>query len=241
MQRHSRTLTPASPVHYYSALYIQELLDQGKIQAETAKEAGVSARTVSRWLSDGWLRCSSPSPVVVAHSDAPERAPEQEWTARTLLDLGMDPAAAVRILRLLEKTSAVSNLRFREWLSSYIPLAAKIPEEWAAAIAFLPMLSRDLCNPTLEALAELMHESVPWEDGRLREDYGRLAKPLLREARVELNDWMIFVSTTELAADPPVVEAAVILEVLRKCPTWTDESGAAGRFMRMTRCSVSTW
>ena len=197
---------------------VQELLDQGKTHAEIDRETGVSPRTVSRWLQKKLLRRPSPSPVGVAHRDAPERAPEQEWTARALLDLGMDPAKAARSLLLLEDTAATSNLRFREWLSKYIPLSATIPDEWAAAAAFLPILGRDMFNPALESLGELMHESVPWKDRLLRKLYGRLAKPLLRAAQVELNDWKIFVSNTEMAAEPPVGEFGLILEALRRCP-----------------------
>ena len=197
---------------------VQELLDQGKTHAEIVKETGVSSRTVSRWLSQGLLLRPSPVSVGVAATDAPERAPDQEWTARDLLDMGMDPAAAERLLMVVEDTAATSNLRFREWLSRYIPLAGKIPDEWAAAIAFLPILGRDVCNPALETLGEMMHESVPWEDERLRRRYDRLAKPLLREARVELNDWLIFGSNTETVTESPVGEAAVISEALRRCP-----------------------
>ena len=197
---------------------VQELLNQGKTHAEIDEETDVSSRTVSRWLSEGLLLRPSPVTVGVAATDAPERAPDQEWTARTLLAMGMDPAAAERLLLLVEDTAATSNLRFREWLSRYIPLAGKIPDEWAAAIAFLPILGRDVCNPALETLGEMMHESVPWEDERLRRRYDRLAKPLLCEARVELNDWMIFVSNTETVAEHPLGEAAVISEALRRCP-----------------------
>ena len=196
----------------------QELLDQGKTHTEIARETGISTRTLSRWMSDGWLSRPSLSPVGLAPTDAPEHAPEQEWTARALLELGMEPAAAARVLLLLEKTAPVSNPRFREWLSKYIPLAAKIPDEWAAAVAFLPILGRDLCNPALGTLAELMHESVPWEDELLRRRYGRLAKPLLREARIEFHDWLFFVSDTEMVPELPLVEAAVILESLRRFP-----------------------
>ena len=197
---------------------VQELLAQGKTHAEIDEETEVSPRTVSRWLSEGLLLRPSPVSVGVAATDAPERAPDQEWTARTLLDMGMDPAAAARILRVVEDTAATSNLRFREWPSRYVPLAGKIPDEWAAAIAFLPILGRDVCNPALETLAELMHESVPWKDELLRMRYGCLAKPLLHQARVELNDWLIFVSNTETVAESSVGAAAVISEALRRCP-----------------------
>ena len=77
---------------------------------------------------------------------------------------------------MVEYEPANSTRRYREWLSRYIPLvAAKIPDEWAAAIAFLPILGGDLCNPALGGLAALMHESAPWEDKQLRKRYGRLA------------------------------------------------------------------
>ena len=197
---------------------VQELLDQGETQAEISKETSVATRTLSRLLRHGWLRRPSLSPTSVVPVDSPERGLEQKWTARTLLELGMDPAEAVRILLLLERTAAVSTPRFREWLSTYIPLAAEVPDEWAATVAFLPILGRDLCNPALGTLAELMHESVPWEDELLRSRYGSLAKPLLLEARIEFHDWLFFVANTEMVHEVPRVEAAVILEVLRRCP-----------------------
>ena len=128
----------------------QELLDEGKTDIEIARETGISTRTVSRWKSDGWLIRPSLNPVELARTDALEHAPEQDWTARDLLELGMEPAEAERILLLLENTATVSSPRYREWLSEYIPLAAKMPDEWAAAVAFLPILGRDLCNPALE-------------------------------------------------------------------------------------------
>ena len=209
---------PGRPYQFAKIPEVQELLDQGKTHAEIKRKTGVPPRTVSRWLKKELVRRPSPVPVVVAPTDAPERAPDQEWTARALLEIGMDPAAAERSLLVLERTAATSNPRFREWLSRYIPLSAKVPDEWAAAIAFLPILGRDIYNPVLETLAELMHESVPWEDRLLRRRYGRLAEPLLRAAEVELNDWMVFLSNTEMAAEPPVREAAVILEVLGRCP-----------------------
>ncbi len=130
----------------------------------------------------------------------------------------MDPAKTVEILRMIEQTAAVSNERFREWQSRYIPLAVTLPDEWAAAISFLPILGRDICNPSLETLAELMHESVPWEDGKLRSRYGRLAKPLLRDALIRFQHWLFFVSDPEQMARIPSGEAAVAREVLQRCP-----------------------
>ena len=197
---------------------VQELLDQGKTHAQISEATGVSTRTVSRWLKEGWLRRPSPAPVVAAGADAPESAPEENWTARTLVGMGIDPATTEAILRMLEYTDTASNERFREWQSSYIPLAATIPDEWAAAISFLPILGRDICNPALETLAELMHESVPWEDGKLRNRYARLAKPLLLDAIAQLRRWLLFVSDPEQLAGLPAGEAAVASEVLKRCP-----------------------
>ena len=196
----------------------QELLNQGKTYTEIERETGVSTRTLCRWKKDGLLIRPSLSSVELARTDALEHAPEQDWTARDLLELGMEPAAAARNLLLVENTATVSNPRFREWLSKYIPLAAKMPDEWAAAVAFLPILGRDLCNPALGPLAELMHESVPWEDDLLRGRYGGLAKPLLLEARSEFHGWLDFVADTEMVPELPRVEAAVVLETLRRCP-----------------------
>ena len=155
---------PNQPYRSADIPKVQELLDQGKTHAAIDGEIGVSRRAISRWLKDGWLHRPAPVPARVAPTDAPGPSPEHEWTARALLDLGMDPVIVARTLTLVEYEPATSTRRYREWLSTYIPLvAAKIPEEWAAAVAFLPILGRDLCNPVLEGLAELMRESAPWE------------------------------------------------------------------------------
>ena len=209
---------PNQPYRSADIPKVQELLDQGKTHAAIEGEIGVSRRAISRWLKDGWLHRPAPVPARVAPLDAPERATQQEWTARALLDLGMDPAIVARTLTLVEYEPATSTRRYREWLSRYIPLvAAKIPDEWAAAVAFLPILGRDLCNPALEELAALMHESVPWKDKQLRKRYGRLAIPLKRKAQVGLNDWLLFLSCPQLVATNPVVEAGVVSEVVLRC------------------------
>ena len=208
-----------SPYRIADLPKVQELLDQGKTHVAISMETGVSTRSVSRWLRDGLLRRPSPVSAEVPPTGAAGHAPEQEWTARALLDLGMSPAAVARTLPLVEHKPIASNRRSREWLSRYIPLAAKIPQEWAAAVALLPILGKDLCNPALEELAELMHESVPWESGELRRRYGRLARALLSDARSTMNDWILFVSSTEMEETTiPVVEAGVVSEVLKRCP-----------------------
>ena len=130
----------------------------------------------------------------------------------------MSPAAVARTLPLVEHKPVASNRRYREWMSRYIPLAAKMPDEWAATVAFFPILCTDLCNPALEELAELMRESVPWEGAQLRKRYGRLVRPLLRNARVGLNDWLLLIRDTEMGTVLPVVEAGVVSEVLKRCP-----------------------
>ena len=136
-----------------------------------------------------------------------------------LLDLGMDPAVVARTLTLVEYEPATSTRRYREWLSRYIPLvAAKIPDEWGAAVALLPILGRDLRNPALEELAALMHESVPWKDKQLRKRYGRLAIPLKRNAQVGFEDWLLFMGCPKMAATDPEIEAGIVSEVFLRCP-----------------------
>ena len=198
---------------------VQELLDQGKTHAEIEGEVGVSTRTISRWLKEGWLRRPSPVLEKTVPTAASERSPGQEWTARALLDLGMDPVVVNRTLTLVEHEPTNSARRHREWLSAYIPLvAAKVPEEWAAAAAFLPILGRDLGNPALEELAALMRESVPWKDKQLRKHYVRLAIPLKRKAQVGLHKWLLFLSSAEMGATNPAIEAGIVSEVLLRCP-----------------------
>ena len=207
---------------------VQELLTQGKTHDAITEETCVSQRTISRWIKQGWLRRPQFVPAEVAPTDDPEPSLEEEWTSRTLLDLGMDPAVVVRVLELVERTAPVSNRRWREFLSRYVPLVATIPDEWAAAVAFLPILGRDLHNRALNDLAELMHESVPWKDGRLRKHYSSLAKPLLRSARIELQILLLFIRDLQMAGGPPGstkevatipgAEADIAFEVLLRCP-----------------------
>ena len=210
---------PNQPYRSAEIPKVQELLDQGKTHAAIDGEIGVSRRTISRWLKEGWLHRPAPVPARVAPTDAPGPSPEHEWTARALLDLGMDPVIVARTLTLVEYEPATSTRRYREWLSRYIPLvAAKIPEEWAAAVAFLPILGRDLRNPALEELATLMRESAPWEDRQLRKRYGRLAIPLKRSAQVGFEDWLLFIGSPQMAATDPFIEAGIFSEVFLRCP-----------------------
>ena len=266
------------PYQFNAGPRVQELLDQGKTHVAISIETGVSTRTIGRWLKDGWLRRPShvsarvpptdaaghapeqewtaralldlgtnpdvvarvlelvenmvtasnpqegwPRPPTlvqagVAPKDPPERAPQKEWTARDLLDMGMAPAAVERALRMVGGMVTARNPRWHEWLSRYFPLTVRIPDEWAATVALLPILGRDLSNPALEKLAELMHESLPWESERLRRRYDRLARTLLSDARSTTNDWLLFVSSTEMATALPVVEAGVVSEILLRCP-----------------------
>ena len=126
------------------------------------------------------------------HCRAGDLRRKQDWTARDLLDMGMSPEVAARTLQLLENATEIGSVRIREWFSKYIPLAAETPEVWAATIAFFQIIAKDIHNPALATLGELMHGSVPWKDGQLRRRYNRLARPLLREARVEFQDFLTF-------------------------------------------------
>ena len=185
---------------------------------QTSVETGVPTRTISRWLKKGWLRRPPPILVEAAPQDALVRSDDQEWTARSLLDLGMDPDVVDSVLHLVEDKAAVGGQRWRKWLSSYVPLAAKIPQEWVAAIAFLPILGRDLCSPTWEELATLMYESAPWGSKQLRSRYASEADPLLANIRAECKDWLLFVTPSETEGGGPVVEAGVVWEVFVRCP-----------------------
>ena len=197
---------------------IQALLDEGKTHYEIARETGVSLRTLSRWLSNGSLRRPSAGPVTRVSIAEPGSKAQQDWTARGLLDMGMSPDLAARTLQLLENATEIGSVRIREWFSKYIPMAAETPEVWAATIAFFQILARDIHNPALATLGELMHGSVPWKDGQLRRRYNRLARPLLREARVEFQDFLTFTPNTEKKVELPLHEYEVVLEAMKRCP-----------------------
>ena len=47
---------------------------------------------------------------------------------------------------------------------------------------------------------------MPWKDGQLRRRYNRLARPLLREARVEFQDFLTFTPNTEKKVELPLQE-----------------------------------
>ena len=203
---------------YANIAKIQALLDEGKTHYEIAHEAGVSVRTVSRWLSNGLLSRPSAGPATRVSIAEPVSEAQQDWTARDLLDMGMSPDLAARTIQLLENATEIGSVRIREWFSNYIPMAAETPEVWAATIAFFQILARDIHNPALATLGELMHGSVPWKDGQLRRRYNRLARPLLREARVEFQEFLTFTPNTEKNPELPLQEYEVVLEAMKRCP-----------------------
>ena len=206
------------PPLYANIPKIQELLDEGKTHDEIAVETKVSPRTVSRWMNKGLLRRPAAGPVTQIGLAETEHMAQEDWTARDLLDMGMGPEVAARTLQLLENVSEIGSVRIREWFSKYIPLAAETPEVWAATIAFFQVLARDIHNPALATLGELMHGSVPWKDGQLRRRYSRLARPLLREARGEFLDFMTFSPDTEKKVETPLQEIEVVLDAMKRCP-----------------------
>ena len=206
------------PPLYANIPKIQGLLDEGKTHYEIACETGVSLRTVSRWLSKGSLSRPSAGPVTPVSIAEPGSKAQQDWTARDLLDMGMSPDLAARTLQLLENATEIGSVRIREWFSKYIPMATETPEVWAATIAFFQILARDIHNPALATLGELMHGSVPWKDGQLRRRYNRLARPLLREARGEFLDFMTFSPETEKKVETPLQEIEVVLDAMKRCP-----------------------
>ena len=197
---------------------IQGLFDEGKTHDEIAGETGVSPRTVSRWLNNGFLRRPAAGPVTQVGLAETEPMAQEDWTARDLLDMGMGPEVAARTLQLLENVSEIGSVRIREWFSKYIPLAAESPEVWAATIAFFQILARDIHNPALASLGELMHGSMPWKDGQLRRRYNRLARPLLREARGAVLDLMTFSPNIEKKVELPIHEIEVVLDAMKRCP-----------------------
>ena len=110
MQRHSRTLTPASPVHYYSALYTCEPRDVSALRVFSASarhglaDGPALAASVEDVLENG-LRLAGASPVQIAFRGTDQegsgrcewrgiaRTPEQRKDAvRFWLGLGADAA-----------------------------------------------------------------------------------------------------------------------------------------------------
>ena len=144
--------------------------------------------------------------------------PLEVWTARDLLNMGMGPEVAVRTLQLLENVSEIGSARIREWFSKYIPLAAEAPEVWTATIAFFQVLAKDINNPALAKLGELMRDCMPWKDWQLRRRYNRLARPLLREARGEFLNLMMFIPDTGKEVETPLQEFEVVLDAMKRCP-----------------------
>ena len=163
----------------------------GYSQEYAAYVAGVDERTVRRWKKAGLLHLGT----------AGEASDSREWTAPDLQDIGLDPDLAAAIVILVGTPSAGGHQRVREWLSRYSASVPKAPPEWAAAIAFLPILGKDTQSPDLEALAEVMGEATPWENERLRKRYGRLSAPRDLAARSELAHWLLAGGSPHRGAD----------------------------------------
>ena len=183
----------------------------GYSQEYAAYVAGVDERTVRRWKEAGLLDLGT----------AGEASDSREWTAPGLQDIGLDPDLAAAIVILVGTPNASGHQRVREWLSRYSASVPKAPPEWAAAIAFLPILGKDTQSPHLEALAEVMDEATPWENERLRKRYGRLAAPRDLAARAELAHWLLAGGLTAPGRGPydsPALAATAILELVGRLP-----------------------
>ena len=178
---------------------------------QTAYVAGVNERTVRRWKNAGLLGLGTASKA----SDT------REWTAADLQDIGLEPDLSAAVVLLFETPNSGDHKRIREWLSRYSASVPKAPPEWAAAIAFLPIIGKDTQSPSLEALGEAMDEATPWENERLRKRYGRLAAPRDLAARSELSQWLLAGGLTSPGGGPydtPALVAVAVMELVRRLP-----------------------
>ena len=183
----------------------------GYTLAKAAEVAEVDERTVRRWKNAGLLGLGTTRKA----SDT------RLWTAPDLQDIGLEPALAAGLVLLLAVPNARGHQRVREWLSRYSASVPKAPPEWAAAIAFLPIIAKDTQSPSLEDLGEAMDEGTPWENERLRKRYGRLAAPGDLAARSELANWVLAAGLTSPGGGPydsPAVAAVAVMELLRRLP-----------------------
>ena len=163
----------------------QQALDQGRTQAEAAEAAGVGLRTVSRLIQQKKLR-PRPSASV---KNAPRAEFRRMWTARELLSI-YEPERVPSILVSLETQAQRGNWRVHEWIGC-MREARLVAVEWRFAVAFLPILARDIEAPALAALADLMRESVPWKSKELRRHYHRMAAPIMYEALGQIGEWSL--------------------------------------------------
>ena len=192
----------------------------GYTMEQAAQVAGVDERTVRRWKKAGLLGLGT----VGGAGDL------EEWTAAGLHDVGLDPDVAAALLMLFDTPSAGVHQRIREWLSRYSTSVPKAPPEWAAAIAFLPILGKDTQSPALEALADVMDDARPWENERQRRSYRRLAGPWDMAARAQMAHWLLAGGLTAPGRGPYdslALAATAVLELARRLPN-VDGPGRRG-------------
>ncbi len=166
----------------------QLALEQGFTQKEAAAEADIPLRTFTRLIQRGELRpLRRRRRSSVQVEDSPGAEYRRLWSAADLE--GIYKSNKVTSIQLtLETEARRGNWRLHEWIGR-VREVHHIPSEWRAAIAFLPILARDIDAPALATVADVMRSEVPWTNKEMRRRYRRKVAPFMDRALSEIGRW----------------------------------------------------
>jgi hypothetical protein len=178
---------------------VQELLNNGASQKETADSSGVAERTIRYWIQRGILQPPSHKErekAVRASADAPALSPwpeDRQWPGWTPEELErkvgwgrQQTAEEVAAIRTVER---MGNRHYPWYMRLMVEVAErhgasqqrpdKHRDPWLLAVAGLLVLGDWLDSPACAELAGLIETHKPWESKASRRAYAHAARPLV--------------------------------------------------------------
>lgn len=166
----------------------QELRAAGMTFEQIAETCEVNERTVRRWLSQGDYKRAAKQ----------DNLSERTWTAADLLALGFVPETVERLVLLLDATARMGNDRLSRFLDG-IATAPRVPSDWRAALAWFPILAKDIDAPAVADLANVIRETAPWASDSLRRRYRAQAAPIITHVLGSVTMWALPVGLVVMA------------------------------------------
>lgn len=161
---------------------------------------------------------------------------EYEWPEYTASDLAelFDVNGIPAILLGLEMAKNQGNTmvpRFIERLFDTKERYSEMPASWRASVAGFPLIAEVINAPALEALAEVIELTHPYLGSKLRRDYHKRARPILRTIWGQISRWT---APSGYLLTPRVKTSPIRLETLDEWLTHTPSEAE----MRTTKKAI---
>lgn len=138
---------------------------------------------------------STPFPKAGQTRQDERTAPEgYEWPEYTALDLTalFNVDGIPRLLLGLEVAKNQGNVRLPQFIDQLFKTKEQYPQmppNWRAAVAGFPAIGEVIKAPAFASLAELIELTHPYLGGKLRRDYHKRGRPILRKIWEQVSRW----------------------------------------------------